>query len=283
MIALLDCRTIETLTDDAARIESVAAGTVHHALHALLISTMILHALHQMQADNPASNQLTLEDIDVASREELMNYLVAVFDGLEHFLFRPADGAGSAICVAIGILFVVTIVLRRATNTFHIPMLKDAGVERVLQALFGLHSITYRSTGILNVLQTFSGRELDASKFCRISISLEKLSEGERADLSHADTGGPSPDILEALHELLCRHDSASAGTATASLELPSKSGQVPLSSSSTGVAVALENAQSNMSKPHAITVTRCPRANFSCQRNSTCEKDRKTSLLPAE
>ncbi|KAL8761660.1 MAG: hypothetical protein Q9184_002244 [Pyrenodesmia sp. 2 TL-2023] len=169
--------------------DSVATGTVHRALHALLASTQILDDLFKRFPSSPL--QLNLAEVDKPLASQLLVQLNATFTDFENLLFKAVDGAGPAVCVAIGIVFITTLILRKIAQEFGLPVLIETGVENMLQALFGLLSVTYRNTGILNVLQEYSGRELGPY------------------------SGEPSPDIIEALHDLLACRDSLPARTAT--------------------------------------------------------------------
>ncbi|KAL8767880.1 MAG: hypothetical protein Q9209_005772 [Squamulea sp. 1 TL-2023] len=146
--------SFKTFTNNAARMDSVAVEVVHNALHALRTSTHMLSSSHTTQ------------------QIELAFHLKATFDGFERFLFKPVDGAGSTICVAIGVLFSITVILKNKSHDLQVQIIIESGVEPVLQALFGLLSITYRSTGILAVLQEFSEWELNPCEFWRTSIDL---------------------------------------------------------------------------------------------------------------
>lgn len=151
-----------TFIENAVRMESVATGTVHRALHALLASTQILHNLFRRFPIRPL--QLDVADVDQPLLFQLLFQLHAAFTDFESLLFKAADGAGPAVCIAIGIIFVVTLILRKMAQQFRLPVLIESEVEKMLQALFGLVSVTYRNTGILNVLQEVSGLELGPSE-----------------------------------------------------------------------------------------------------------------------
>lgn len=160
----IDRRTTQNLVDNAVQINDVATPTLHHALHALLTSAEILRTQQQAQSETDTPTFPSLEASDHHYRQQLMRELKAIFDGLEHFLFTTAVDTGPTVCVAIAILFLVTMVLRSSSNTYGMPMLMEAGAERVLQTLFGLFAATHRKIGILDVLQRFSGRELISSR-----------------------------------------------------------------------------------------------------------------------
>ncbi|KAI4269274.1 MAG: hypothetical protein LQ337_007383 [Flavoplaca oasis] len=106
-----------------------------------------------------------------------------MFWNFDRFLFKPIEGAGSSVCVAIGVLFIFTVTLKRHIQDLENPFLMKNGFGPVLRALLGLLSIAYRNIGILKVLQDFTGRELH--HYCL------------------ADAGTSSPDIIEALNGLL--------------------------------------------------------------------------------
>lgn len=140
--------------DNAVQINDFATPTVHHAQHALLTSTETPRTLHHAQSNTFAPTYLSLEDVDYHSRQQLINYWNAIFDGLEQFLFRTTDGAVPAVCAAIAVLFLVTMVLRSSTKAFGILMLMEAGAEAILQALFGLLSVSHRRNRDLGCLAT---------------------------------------------------------------------------------------------------------------------------------
>lgn len=154
---------VQTFIGNAARSDGVATGTVHRALHALLASTRILQDLFKRFPGHPL--QLDLADIDNVLLLQLLFQLNAAFADFENLLFKAVDGAGPGACVAMGIIFLVTLILRKIAQQFGLPVLIESGVENTLQALFGLLSVTYRNTGVFNVLQEYSGRELSPCKF----------------------------------------------------------------------------------------------------------------------
>ncbi|KAL8837220.1 MAG: hypothetical protein Q9176_005851 [Flavoplaca citrina] len=143
-VSNLNIEAIKTFTENASGINSAGAETVHHALDALECSTRAYEFLGK-------SNPLGLE---------VIRHLSAAFWNFDRFLFRPIEGAGSSVCVAIGVLFIITVILKRQKQDLERYFLLENGVEPVLQALFGLLSITYRNTGILKVFQDFTGGEL---------------------------------------------------------------------------------------------------------------------------
>ncbi|KAL9038342.1 MAG: hypothetical protein Q9180_003199, partial [Flavoplaca navasiana] len=159
----LNLDSVKAFTENASRINSPGVETVYHALDALECSTRVSEVLGR-------SNPLGLE---------LTRHLVATFGSFDRFLFKPIEGAGSSVCVAIGVLFIITVTLQRRKQDLEGPFLIENGVEPVLQALFGLLSITYRNIGILKTLQDYAGREL----------------------LHYP--GASSPDIIESLNGLL--------------------------------------------------------------------------------
>ncbi|KAL8870692.1 MAG: hypothetical protein Q9198_007573 [Flavoplaca austrocitrina] len=154
---------MKTFTENASRIDSAGAETVHHALDALECST---RANEVLDKTNPLGLEFT-------------RHLSATFWNFDRFLFKPIEGAGSSVCVAIGVLFIITVALKRHPQDLEGPFLIENGVEPVFRALFGLLSIAYRNIGILKVLQDFTGQEL------------------------HHYAGASSPDIIEALNGLL--------------------------------------------------------------------------------
>ncbi|KAL8723255.1 MAG: hypothetical protein Q9181_007326, partial [Wetmoreana brouardii] len=181
---------VHTLIDNAVRIDSVAAKTVHRALHALLASTQMLHDLLQRYPGAAGSHQLDLADVDNRLLSDFRSHLDVTFCNFEHSLFKAADGTGPAICVSIFILFIITMVLQEMAQHFKLPILTETAVDDVLRALFGLLSITYRNIGILDILQEFSDRELNPN------------------------FGEPSLDIIEALQDLLSMRASLPKRTA---------------------------------------------------------------------
>ncbi|KAL8828584.1 MAG: hypothetical protein Q9170_006544, partial [Blastenia crenularia] len=177
-VNITDPHPILTFIENAARIDSVGREVVHSAISALLACLEISDgSLQQLQdVANPEIAPAEPQDPRTA---ELIGDLTALFEDLDKYIFKSVDGAGSTICVSIGVLFVIFVALGRIRKGSHQIITFETGVERVLQALFGLLSIAYRSTGILDVLQEYSGRELDPY------------------------AGEPSPDFIEALQELL--------------------------------------------------------------------------------
>ncbi|KAL8692946.1 MAG: hypothetical protein Q9218_002123 [Villophora microphyllina] len=183
-----------TFIGNAARIDGPATSTVHHALHSLLASTRMLHDLSQRYPGTAGLGQLGLTDVDNAHLIGVKSNLDMVFSEFEHFLFKATDGAGRAICVAVCILFIITMVLRKTAQQFLIPVLTEGGVDIALQVLFGLISISHRNIGVLDILQQFSGQELNPS------------------------LGEPSPDVIEALQDILSTRASLARPMATGSL-----------------------------------------------------------------
>lgn len=175
----IDRPSTQNLVDNAVQINDVATPTLHHALHALLTSTEILRTQQQAQSDTDTGPTFSSLKAAEHYRQQLMYHLKAIFDGLEKFLFRTAVGTGPTVCVAIAMLFLVTMVLRSSSNTYEMPLLMEAGGERVLQTLFGLFAASYRKIGILDVLQRFSGRELISSKSHPLPDSIENLRDEE--------------------------------------------------------------------------------------------------------
>lgn len=145
----LNIESIKTFTENASRINSAGAETVYHALDALECSTRANEVLG-------ISNPLGLE---------LTRHLSAMFWNFDRFLFKPIEGAGSSVCVAIGVLFIFTVTLKRHIQDLENPFLMKNGFGPVLRALLGLLSIAYRNIGILKVLQDFTGRELHHCEF----------------------------------------------------------------------------------------------------------------------
>ena len=147
-VSNMNLEPIKTFTENASRIIRAGAETVHYALDALECSTR-------------------LSTIEEKSHLELefSRHLIATFGNFDRFLIKPIEGAGSSVCVAIGVVFIITVILKRHRQNFKGYFLLENGVEPVLQALFGLLSITYRNIGILKILQEFTGRELHNCKF----------------------------------------------------------------------------------------------------------------------
>lgn len=214
-IGWADDHPIQTFIDNALRLNSAGNEAIHSALRALLACSKINPgSIQHFQV--AVAHQLSLDDIENSELAELTRSLAALFEDLDRYLFRSAEGAGSAICVAIGVLYIVFIVLEKVRRVLHFSMLSETGVERVLQALFGLLSMAYRNTGILDVLQEFSGRELSPRKFDKL-IRMEEI-QARISSQYHADAGEPSPDIIEALQELFSAPDSPCAEGVSASL-----------------------------------------------------------------
>ncbi|KAL9627916.1 MAG: hypothetical protein Q9204_006242, partial [Flavoplaca sp. TL-2023a] len=162
-VSNLNIESVKTFTENASRINSAGAETVHHALDTLECSTRTNGVLG-------ISNPLGIE---------LTRHLRATFWNFDRFLFKPIEGAGSSVCVAIGVLFIFAVTLKRHTQDLEKSFLMENGLGPVLRALLGLLSISYRNIGILKVLQDFTGREL------------------------HDNPNISSPDVIEALNGLL--------------------------------------------------------------------------------
>ena len=158
-IELADHHPVRKFIDNAVHVENAGRQAVFCALSTLAVCLRTL--------SRATSSQLSPEDDGISEPgfEVVVSNLAALFENMDSYLLKPEDGAGSAVCVAIGVLFIIFSILQRLDNSLHLSIAPSAGVVKVLETLFGLLSIAYRSTGILDVLQAFSGRELDPRKF----------------------------------------------------------------------------------------------------------------------
>ncbi|KAL8717665.1 MAG: hypothetical protein Q9225_005119 [Loekoesia sp. 1 TL-2023] len=188
------------------------------------VKAKTVRAMGANWASDLTNSAIPVSDVKNPELAEFTRSLATLFEDFERYLFKWVEGAGSAICVAIGVLYIVFFVLEKAIRQLHFSILSEADVESVLQALFGLLSMAYRNTGILDVLQEFSGRELNPRKFDKF-IRVEEI-QTSMSSQHHADAGDPSSDIIEALQKLFSGPGSPCAEGAGALLENPEASNQ---------------------------------------------------------
>ncbi|KAL8968261.1 MAG: hypothetical protein Q9183_002545 [Haloplaca sp. 2 TL-2023] len=156
---------VQTFLQNASKIHGVAAGTVHCTLLALCIPLGLLRDLMRRNPDAADSRprDADLDELGILRESDFRYILELAFRNFEQSLYKTVNGAGTAICVSIFIVFVITGALQELGQRFNLPVPHTTAAEDVLRALFGLLSVTYRNIGILNTLQQFTEQELKPS------------------------------------------------------------------------------------------------------------------------